>query len=764
MVESAVNILIISIEFLLHNPGYVIGGVRHESWKVKLELESIGSFIKDADKLQVRDVVFKAEDIIDEFSYCDSLKRSGFSGQCWMRIRAEIKDIRKQSKRYNLSHMVAASVVGSNSKSSLFIQNDEVLGIDQVKESILSRLEVKETHYIVISVPGMGGSGETTLVVKAYTSLTVRKNFDCCACVSVSQNNTTEDLLKTLISEFFNGEEDLIPKNLKSMEYRQLVGTLVKFLHKKRYVLVFDDVWNNYFWRHISVAIPDDKNMSRIIITTRNEDIAAFPYGPGGTHVFSSKPLADAYTWRLFQPNCQCPSELEKIGRALVKKCEGLPLAIVALGGLMGSIDRSELKWREVYESLSWHISNSNLLDEVKTVMLMGFNDFPYYLKNCFLYCCRFLMGEWIRAGKLIRMWMAEGFLEENSSLNPEKVGKIYLKELISRNLLLVQKRQSFIRPKLCKLHDLMWELACSRISYEMKARRLSVLNVDGTLKMSGGSTHVESFSMFRLLRVLELDDAKADSLPNELRKLFNVRYLSMNGTGIKELPTSVNQLRNLQKLVIRRTEVNLSAHHFAYVRGVQVSGKLWKLKNLQVLNCIEVNADIARKIRKLTKLRRIELTNVKEEYMKNLCSSIDKLKFLHHLLDMTGSPFRFRKVTLVGKLTRTPCWFSSMLKIIHLHRSHQLPSLEHLVLVNAYTNKKQLFFESGFQKLEDLHVPEGLQYFTNLEQMNLKSISSELVENIRGEGSTGRSKVRRIPSIKHYYEVDSIHMYVSLS
>ncbi|KAK6781668.1 hypothetical protein RDI58_019464 [Solanum bulbocastanum] len=927
MAESAVKILILSMEFVLDNPGYVIGGVRQEISKVKLELESIGSFIKDAEKcknlnegvcvwvVQVRDVAFEAEDIIDEFLYrVDSMKKSGFRGHLagvfylpkilWLRyktalelkrIRSEIKDIAKRSKRYDLSHMEASSNDGSNSlncsscvqnigESSLFIQNDEVIGIDKVKDSLLSSLEGEEAHRVVISIAGMGGSGKTTLVAKAYTSLTVRKNFDCCAWVSVSQNNTIEDLLKKLISEFFDEKEDLIPKNLKSMDYRQLVETLVKFLHKKRYIAVFDDVWNNNFWRQVSVALPDDKNRSRVIITTRNEDIAAYPYGPGGTHVFRSKPLADDYAWMLFcnkafssRPNCECPPELEEIGRALAKKCEGLPLAIVALGGLMGSKDSSEMKWREVYDSLSWHISNNKLLDEVKTVMLLSFNDLPYYLKNCFLYCCRFPMGKWIGAGRLVRMWMAEGFLEEKNSLNSEEVGKIYLKELISRNLLQVVKHQSFIRPKTCKLHDLMWELARSISEKEnflsicdeevlekdeIRARRLSVYNVDGAVKMKGDLTHVRSFSMFndkgeskfllddllsrfRLLRVLELNDAKVDSLPNELGNLFNLRYLSLGGTGIKELPTSVNRLRNLQTLDIRRTEVNvlpngitelhnlrhllaygkeIAAEHFAYVRGVQVPGKLWKMKNLQVLNCIQANTDIARKIVKMTKLRRIELTNVKEEHMKNLCSSIDKLKFLHHLLvmtvdanailkldDLSKTPSILRKVTLVGRMCKVPRWFSSMLNVMHLHLhwSHfpkdqdpipsisQLPCLEHLVLVNAYASQKQLHFESGFQKLEDLHisclpeldemvflegvmpklvrlhihdcpklkvVPQGLDYLTNLEQMNLKAASLELVENIRGKGSINRSKVGRIPSIKHYYEVDGQHSCESLS
>lgn len=444
MAESAVKILLMSIEFVLDNPGYVIGGVRHEISKVKLELESIGSFIKDAEKcknqnegvciwvVQVRNVAFEAEDIIDEFLYhVDSMKRSGFRGRLagvfyipkllWLRyktalelkrIRSEIIDIAKRSKRYDLSHMEASSNAGSNSlsccscvqnigESSLFIQNDEVIGIDKVKDSLLSSLEREEAHRVVISVAGMGGSGKTTLVAKVYTSLTVRKNFDCCAWVSVSQNHTIEDMLKKLISEFFVEKEDLIPKNLKSMDYRQLVETLVKFLHNKRYIVVFDDVWNNNFWRQITVALPDDKNRSRVIITTRNEDIAAYPYGPGAKNVFRSKPLADEYAWKLFcnkafssQPDCKCPPELEEIGRALAKTCEGLPLAIVALGGLMGSKDRSEMKWREIYDSLSWHISNNKLLDEVKTVMLLSFDDLPYYLKNYFFVLLSFSDGK----------------------------------------------------------------------------------------------------------------------------------------------------------------------------------------------------------------------------------------------------------------------------------------------------------------------------------------------------------------------------------
>jgi disease resistance protein RPM1 len=55
-----------------------------------------------------------------------------------------------------------------------------------------------------------------------------------------------------------------------------------------------------------------------------------------------------------------------------------------------------------------------------------------------------------------------------------------------------------------------------------------------------------------KMLRVLDLEDAPIDELPDELFKLFNLRYLSLRGTLVKELPKSIGRLLNLQTLDIR--------------------------------------------------------------------------------------------------------------------------------------------------------------------------------------------------------------------
>uniref|UniRef100_A0A5B6Z2J5 Putative disease resistance protein RPM1-like n=1 Tax=Davidia involucrata TaxID=16924 RepID=A0A5B6Z2J5_DAVIN len=924
MAEAAVGFLVQTIGSLLQDEAALLGAVRGEISDLKLELESTRSFLRDAHKYQnegvrvwmaqVRDAAYKAEDIIDEFMYyIDHLKRRGGGFMGFLRrvvhlpeellvkhrtaiklqeIKAEIKAIAERSKRYDFGNVEdypssrrTPSWAQNLCESSFFIEGEDVVGIEKEKDMLVKWLVEGETilqQRTVISVWGMGGSGKTTLVSKAYNDHDVKRHFDCCAWISVSQNYVIEDVLRSMIEEFFHGEEELIPTGLSSMGYIQLGKLLVDFLQEKRYVVVLDDVWTNNFWRQVHVALPDCRLGSRIIITTRKEDIASYPYGVG-SHVFHSKPLRKSDSWTLFCKKAfandeQCPPELENLARALVEKCEGLPLAIVAMGGLMATKEKSELKWKAIYESLDWHLSNNPMLEVVKTILFLSFNDLPYYLKNCFLYCCLFPGDRWIAGTKLVQLWMAEGFLEERrGSLTPEEVGKIYLKELISRSLIqAVKKNQFFLVPKLCKLHDLMRELAISiserenfcsiylqpGMKEEGRARHLSIFHtVDETHQFCRDMSQVRSFlafnfdrsstfslntllSGFRLIRALDLKDAPIDNLPTSFGKLFNLRYLSLRGTRIKELPKSFGKLRNLQTLDLKRTQVKALPHgivklenlrhlitcraaeneEFTHVIGMQVPADVWKLNNLQVLSCVEANSDVVKAIGRLTQIKKIYLTNVREEDEVALCASIEKLKLLGGLLVMvtdeeetlrmdalSSPPSSLRKLALIGRMKNVPPWFCKLQGIarLHLHWSRLtedpiphisvLPKLKHLTLVNAYDNGKvQLCFNEGFPELQQLSllllpeleeiiiakgvmprlirlnlqicaklkaVPRGIEHLTNLQELDLKEVSEELIKSIDGEESIDRPRVKHIPVINHYYKTASgHHEYESLS
>ncbi|KAK4435541.1 Disease resistance protein RPM1 [Sesamum alatum] len=906
MAEAAVEILKLSIDLLLQSRGFNHVGVRHQVSKIKLELDSMRSFLKDAERYkdsneglrcwvtQVRDAALKAEDVVDEFLYnLYSMERGGLVGflrravslprEMWRRhqtvallkeIKYEIKEIADRSKRYDLSchieedHTLHHSLNYAQNfrETAFFVEPAEVVGIDEESGQLEEWLVAGEKQRSVISIVGMAGSGKTTLAARAYNSQAVKRSFNCFAWVFISQNYMIEDLLRKIMNEFSSARSDFTHMaSTSTTNYKQLVETLVHFLQDKRYIIVLDDVWSSILWKQVSVALPDHHNGSRVIITTRKEDIALYPYGPG-SHVLQSKLLSKDEAWMLFcnKAFCNegsCPPELEDVARALVMKCDGLPLAILALGGLMASKNRSELKWKEVHDSLSWHISNNPMLDEVRTILLLSFKDLPYFLKNCFLYLCCFPIEHWVGAGRVIRMWMAEGFLEERKDISQEDVGKIYLRELISRNLLQVEKHDSFLRPKLCKLHDLMWELAhcmsdrehfvsvCEPrdLEDEVRARRLSFHAVESTLRPGHDMRYVRSFSAFnvkdqnalpldslllnfRLLRVLELMDAPIDNLPRTLGKLFNLRYLGLKGTKISELPTTIGRLRNLLTLDIRRTLVKVlpreigklrNLRHlliyagsyeegfFYYIRGLKGPNSIVKLKHLQVLNCLEANSDIVRGIRELTQLRRLQLTNLNEQDGRDLCAAIEKMKGLHHLLLMSknkheflqvdrlsSAPLNLRKLTLAGRLKDLPGWFCLLRNVIHLHLHwsqlptdsipciSKLPVLERLTLINAYSHdKRQMCFNGGFSRLKELYlgnfpelveimiyegtmsslvrmtlhdcaklrrVPRGIEHLRNVQSLNLKNASEELIGSIHGENSSDYPRVQRIPSVNY--------------
>ncbi|KAK9001657.1 hypothetical protein V6N11_083436 [Hibiscus sabdariffa] len=67
-----------------------------------------------------------------------------------------------------------------------------------------------------------------------------------------------------------------------------------------------------------------------------------------------------------------------------------------------------------------------------------------------------------IKRKRLIRLLMAEGFVEPLKGSIPEVVVEIYLTELICRGLLQVVRRNGSGRLKECKMHDILQEFAVS--------------------------------------------------------------------------------------------------------------------------------------------------------------------------------------------------------------------------------------------------------------------------------------------------------------
>ncbi|MCI06693.1 NBS-containing resistance-like protein, partial [Trifolium medium] len=211
----------------------------------------------------------------------------------------------------------------------------------------------------VISVVGMGGQGKTTLAKKVLDNEKVIGHFNCVVWITVSQSYDVEGLLRDMLLKFYKQKGNDPPGSIYQMDRGSLTDEVRNYLQQKRYVIVFDDVWNVHFWDDIEFAVIDNKNGSKIFITTRNVDVVMSCKKSSFVEVLELQPLTQEQSLELFNKKVfkfdygGCPKELSGIANEIVNRCKGLPLAIVAIGGLLCTRENNEFEWKRFRENLS---------------------------------------------------------------------------------------------------------------------------------------------------------------------------------------------------------------------------------------------------------------------------------------------------------------------------------------------------------------------------------------------------------------------------
>ena len=118
----------------------------------------------------------------------------------------------------------------------------------------------------------------------------------------------------------------------------------------------------------------------------------------------------------------QCPNDFVNVARKIVERCEGLPLAIVTIGGLLSSKDKVVFEWCKLQESLSSEFETDSHLRSITKILSFSYHELPYNLKACFLYFGMFPEDYSINCARLIRLWIAEDFVKEKQGLTLEDV------------------------------------------------------------------------------------------------------------------------------------------------------------------------------------------------------------------------------------------------------------------------------------------------------------------------------------------------------
>ncbi|XVF69264.1 hypothetical protein PTKIN_Ptkin11bG0066900 [Pterospermum kingtungense] len=391
------------------------------------------------------------------------------------------------------------------------------------------------------------------------------------------------------------------------------------------------------------------------------------------------------------------------------EKCEGLPLAIVILRGLMSS-KKSSAEWKSVHDSLNWELSNNTKLELVKTITFLSYRDLPFQLKQCFLYCCMFPKDYEIHRKRLIRLWMAEGFVEQFKDVPPEVVAESYLMDLINRRLLQVIWRNHFGRPKSFKMHDLVREFA------------LSVSKEEKIVAVSDGEKGVEENGICRYsievkgkllnLHTLFLKRAKIEKLPYEIVKLRNLRHLNASYLEITEIDYHLESLQCVSvpsNVLSSVPEVPLNMDAFSsappYLEKLLLVGKLEK---------------VPRWFNTLLNLNSLSLQ--KSELGEDLISSLQEFPNLMSL-HLSGNAFQGESLRFVEGFQK--------LKGL---RVQNCPLLNEIVIEKGVMRSLQKLLVLGCKGLRKM--PYGWKRLIHLKEMLLYVVSDELVESICGKGN----------------------------
>lgn len=580
----------------------------------------------------VRELSYDLEDCIDKFMVCiethgrpeKSHSFMGFinksislltKGKIQHKISGDIKDIKNRIKevserrdRYKVDSVASARPTGPNVDtlrlSALYKKATELIGTDEKSNEVVKMLsegdEASKKQLKVVSIVGMGGLGKTTLANAVYEKLKVQADmqedqklqFVCTAFLSVSLNPNMVRIFKSLLHQLDKKKYAKI--NEATWDEVQLIGEIRTFLANKRYLIVIDDIWDKGVWENIKYALTESEHGSRVITTTRILDVAQ----QAGS-IYRLKPLSDVHSRKLFYQRIyetadkSPPNELVKVSEDILKRCGGVPLAILAIGSLLYSKKgraHTQEHWSKVYKSMGLGLENSH--DDVKNmrrILSVSYADLPPHLKTCLLHLSSYPEDYEIQTEQLTWKWVGEGFVKKEHGRSLHEVGQDYLDELINKSLVEPVKFGDADKVCSCRVHDMVHDLITSLSSEEnfltivgyhqpmdlqSKIRRLSIqTNVQEVANQlpAMSLSHVRSLTVsnpafsllpalsgFPFVRVLDLTDCMQvdNNHWNDICKLFHLRYLSLEGTSITKIPRKIGNLKYLQVLYIGSTKI----------------------------------------------------------------------------------------------------------------------------------------------------------------------------------------------------------------
>ncbi|XBJ19365.1 hypothetical protein VPH35_010350 [Triticum aestivum] len=424
----------------------------------------------------------------------------------------------------------------------------------------------------VLPIVGMGGVGKTTLAQHICNHQQVKDYFELIIWICADDFDVKR-LIKDAIQSASGKKTTL--DHLASLQHA-LSGSV----SNKKFLIVVDDVWddalkeNEQRWKDFYDSLTNVVQGSIMLVTTRFPDVA------DRVRTMEPFPLAglkEDVFWDFFKlcafgsERSENDPELQRIGRSIVPKLKGSPLAAKTLGRLLG-MNLHTAHWNNILESELWKLKQEKT--DILPALRLSYIYLPFHLKRCFSFCAVYAKDHKFEKGRLAEIWVAEGFVEPQGNTPLEDIGHQYFEDLVNRSFF--QKvRGTYI------IHDLLHDMAklvsdhdCFTIrnmrDFQMVPQNVRHLYILPSRDLS--TPDLLSLSKHTKLRTLICDKsfgnqaaAIMDRWCSELQRLRVIFWASSN-----ELPDSIANLKHLRYLEISKACTFKSSSAFRSLYNLQ--------------------------------------------------------------------------------------------------------------------------------------------------------------------------------------------------
>uniref|UniRef100_J3N8C3 Uncharacterized protein n=1 Tax=Oryza brachyantha TaxID=4533 RepID=J3N8C3_ORYBR len=547
-------------------------GVSDEISKLDEKLQFLKDYLVDAEKKRITDkhvdgwvrklkgIMYDATDIL-ELCQLKAMEQGG----------AEFNFIKLEAYQ---DRRVAPPLPSRT--TSPVSERSGVVG-EKIEEDTLALVEVLTNHWgavrasnnvLLLAVVGVGGIGKTTLAKNIFNDEAIQEKFGKKIWLSVTHKFNEVDLLRSAITAAGGDHRG-------SQDRSVLEPTLVNAIKGKKIFLVLDDMWSERAWNGFLWApFSHGGRGSRVVLTTRDERVAR---GAKAMYFHHVDKLGSDDAWSLLKKQVVLSEvdepeieALKDIGMEIIEKCDGLPLAIKVIGGLLCRRERNEGVWSEMLSNSTWSIDVMS--EELNYALHLSYEDLSPHLKQCFLHYSLIPKSVVLGSDTIIGMWISEGLVLQ-STKELEETGRDYYNELIMRNLL--EPDTDYVDQWHCTMHDVVRSFAHHvardealvaqseqidtsklhsqkfyRLSIETDELEWSLLNQQKSLRtiIFMGDIKLkpsDSLGNFSSLRILYIDSANLVHLVDSVCQLKHLRYLSI-ATDESRLPDDIGKMKFL--------------------------------------------------------------------------------------------------------------------------------------------------------------------------------------------------------------------------